>query len=142
MMPVVGKPVIQYVVEEAIKAGIKEIVLVTRSCKCVIEDHFDSHYELEHQLDLKNKTQILDSVSKITPCDVTTLSVRQPEVRGLDHAVHCAARIIINNEPFVVILPDVLVNNYQQDKIHLQQMVRAFDGHNAAPTQYIYLVGA
>ncbi|MBR9867899.1 MAG: UTP--glucose-1-phosphate uridylyltransferase GalU [Oceanospirillales bacterium] len=147
MMPVVDKPVIQHVVEEAIKAGIKEIILVTRSGKCAIEDHFDSHYELEHQLDLKNKTQILDSVSKIIPSDVTILSVRQPEARGLGHAVHCAARII-NNEPFVVILPDVLVNNYQQDRNDLQQMVRAFEEHNAAqimvesvPQDQIHLYG-
>ncbi len=131
MMPVVDKPVIQHVVEEAIKAGIKEIILVTRSGKSAIENHFDSHYELEHQLDLKNKIQILDSVSKIIPSDVTILSVRQPEARGLGHAVHCASKLV-NNEPFVVILPDVLVNNYQQSENDLQQMVRAFDEHQAA----------
>ncbi|MBN1007667.1 UTP--glucose-1-phosphate uridylyltransferase GalU [Amphritea pacifica] len=131
MMPVVDKPVIQHVVEEAVKAGIKEIILVTRSGKSAIEDHFDSHYELEHQLDMKNKTEILNSVSKIIPGDVTIISVRQPEAKGLGHAVYCAARAV-NNEPFVVILPDVLVNNYQQQENDLQKMVRAFDDNNAA----------
>lgn len=147
MMPVVDKPVIQHVVEEAIQAGIKEIILVTRSGKSAIEDHFDSHFELEHQLGLKNKTAILDSVCKIIPSDVTILSVRQPEARGLGHAVHCAASLV-NNEPFVVILPDVLVNNYQQDENDLQKMVRAFDKHNAAqimvesvPKEQVHLYG-
>ncbi|WP_417227620.1 UTP--glucose-1-phosphate uridylyltransferase GalU [Amphritea sp.] len=131
MLPVVDKPVIQHVVEEAVKAGIKEIILVTRSGKSAIEDHFDSHYELEHQLELKNKTAILDSVRNIIPKDVTIVSVRQPEAKGLGHAVHCAAEVV-NNEPFVVILPDVLVNNYQQNENDLQKMVRAFEQHNAA----------
>ncbi|WP_290703283.1 UTP--glucose-1-phosphate uridylyltransferase GalU [Amphritea sp.] len=147
MMPVVDKPVIQHVIEEAIQAGIKEIILVTRSGKSAIEDHFDSHFELEHQLDLKNKTTILDSVSNIIPSDVTILSVRQSEAKGLGHAVHCAARIV-NNEPFVVILPDVLVNNYQQAENDLQKMVQAFDEHNAAqimvesvPQDQVHLYG-
>lgn len=147
MMPVVDKPVIQHVIEEAIQAGIKEIILVTRSGKSAIEDHFDSHFELEHQLDLKDKTAILDSVNKIIPSDVTILSVRQSEAKGLGHAVHCAASIV-SNEPFVVILPDVLVNNYQQDENDLQKMVRAFDDHNAAqimvesvPQDQVHLYG-
>ncbi|MBU2965224.1 UTP--glucose-1-phosphate uridylyltransferase GalU [Amphritea sp. 2_MG-2023] len=131
MLPVVDKPVIQHVVEEAVKAGIKEIILVTRSGKSSIEDHFDSNYELEQQLELKNKTAILNSVRNIIPKDVTIVSVRQPEAKGLGHAVHCAAQIV-NNEPFVVILPDVLVNNYQQDENDLQKMVSAFEQHQAA----------
>ncbi len=131
MLPVVDKPVIQHVVEEAIQAGIKEIVLVTRSGKSAIEDHFDSHYELEHQLESKNKTAILKSVRNIVPSDVTIISVRQPEAKGLGHAVYCAAQAI-NNEPFVVILPDVLVNNFQQNENDLQKMVQAFEQHNNA----------
>ena len=131
MMPVVDKPVIQHVVEEAVKAGIKEIVLVTRNGKSAIEDHFDKHYELEQSLERKNKTAILDSIRNIVPKDVTILSVRQPDALGLGHAVHCAASAV-NNEPFAVILPDVLVNNHQQQENDLQKMVTAFDRHNAA----------
>ncbi|WP_428035820.1 UTP--glucose-1-phosphate uridylyltransferase GalU [Amphritea sp.] len=147
MLPVVDKPVIQHVVEEAIKAGIKEIVLVTRSGKSAIEDHFDSHYELEHQLESKNKTGILNSVRNIVPSDVTIISVRQPEAKGLGHAVYCAAQAV-NNEPFVVILPDVLVNNFQQHENDLQKMVKAFEQHNAAqimvesvPQNMVHLYG-
>ncbi|MBQ0756262.1 MAG: UTP--glucose-1-phosphate uridylyltransferase GalU [Amphritea sp.] len=147
MMPVVDKPVIQHVVEEAVRAGIKEIILVTRGGKSAIEDHFDSHYELEDQLEKKNKTDLLNAVRNIIPSDVTILSVRQSEAKGLGHAVHCAASIV-NNEPFVVILPDVLVNNYQQDENDLQKMVRAFDEHNAAqimvesvPQDQVHLYG-
>jgi UTP--glucose-1-phosphate uridylyltransferase len=147
MLPVVDKPVIQHVVEEAIKAGIKEIVLVTRSGKSAIEDHFDSHYELEHQLESKNKTDILNSVRNIVPNDVTIISVRQPEAKGLGHAVYCAAQVV-NNEPFVVILPDVLVNNYLQNENDLQKMINAFEQHSAAqimvesvPQSQVHLYG-
>ena len=131
MMPVVDKPVIQHVVEEAVQAGIKEIILVTRSGKSSIEDHFDSHYELEEQLERKNKTDLLNAVRDIIPNDVTILSVRQSEAKGLGHAVHCASHVV-KDEPFVVILPDVLVNNYQQNETDLQKMVAAFDQHSAA----------
>ncbi|GGK77174.1 UTP--glucose-1-phosphate uridylyltransferase GalU [Amphritea balenae] len=131
MMPVVDKPVIQHVVEEAVRAGIKEIVLVTRNGKSAIEDHFDKHFELEQSLERKNKTAILESIRNIVPKDVTILSVRQPDALGLGHAVFCAAQAV-NNEAFAVILPDVLVNNYQQSENDLQKMVKAFDQHNAA----------
>ena len=78
MMPVADKPVIQYVIEEAVAAGITEIVLVTRWGKEAIENHFDTNFELEHQLDRKGKTAILDSVRNIVPDSVTITSVRQP----------------------------------------------------------------
>ncbi|WP_432472298.1 UTP--glucose-1-phosphate uridylyltransferase GalU [Amphritea sp. HPY] len=131
MMPVVDKPVIQHVVEEAVKAGIKDIILVTRSGKSAIEDHFDKHYELEAELERKNKTAILESIRSIVPQDVTIASVRQPAALGLGHAVFCAASSV-NNEPFAVILPDVLVNNHGQTDNDLSKMVNAFSQHNAA----------
>lgn len=131
MMPVVDKPVIQLVVEEAVSAGIKEIILVTRSGKSSIEDHFDKHYELEAELARKNKMDLLRSIQNIVPPDVTIVSVRQPEALGLGHAVLCAANIV-NDEPFVVILPDVLVNNYQQETADLDRMIQAYEQHSAA----------
>ncbi len=147
MMPVVDKPVIQHVVEEAINAGIKEIILVTRSGKSAIEDHFDKHYELEAELARKNKTAILESISTIVPADVTISSVRQPEALGLGHAVHCAASQV-NGEPFAVILPDVLVNNHQQASNDLEQMIRAHQSKSAAqimveavPDEQVHLYG-
>jgi len=131
MMPVVDKPVIQHVVEEAVKSGIKEIILVTRGGKSAIEDHFDKHYELEAELSRKNKTEILESVQNIVPADVTISSVRQAEALGLGHAIHCAATLV-NDSPFVVILPDVLVNNHDNSVTDLSKMIRTFETTDAA----------
>lgn len=131
MMPVVDKPVIQYVVEEAVAAGIKEIVLVTRTGKSAIEDHFDAHYELEAELARKNKTALLAAIQHIVPPDVSIVSIRQPEAKGLGHAVHCALSLI-NNEPFVVILPDVLVNNGLDKSNDLARMIGEFEVNGAA----------
>ena len=131
MMPVVDKPVIQYVVEEAVAAGIKEIILVTRNGKSAIEDHFDSHYELEAELARKNKTALLAAIQNIIPSDVSIIAVRQDQAKGLGHAVHCAAPLI-NDEPFAVILPDVLVNNAADEKNDLARMVAEFEATSAA----------
>ena len=99
MLPIVDKPAIQLVIEEAIAAGIKEIILVTRSGKEAIENHFDKHYELESILDQKGKTAILESVRDILPPDVTVMAIRQPEAKGLGHAVLCA-QAAVGEEPF------------------------------------------
>jgi len=131
MMPVVDKPVIQHVVEEAVAAGIKEIILVTRSGKSSIEDHFDSHYELEAELARKNKTALLAAIQQIIPPDVSIIAIRQAQAKGLGHAVHCAASVI-NDEPFAVILPDVLVNNVSAEKNDLARMVAEFETSAAA----------
>ena len=131
MMPVVDKPVIQYVVEEAVAAGIKDIILVTRSGKSAIEDHFDSHYELEAELARKNKTALLAAIQQIIPNDVSIIAVRQDQAKGLGHAVHCAAPLI-NDEPFAVILPDVLVNNAADKTNDLARMVTEFEATSAA----------
>ncbi len=131
MLPVVDKPVIQHVIEEAVAAGIKDIILVTRAGKSAIEDHFDTHYELEAELSRKNKTALLEAITNIIPDDVTIQSVRQSRALGLGHAVQCAASIV-NNEPFAVILPDVLVNNHGQSENDLTCMIKAFETGNAA----------
>ncbi len=136
MMPVVDKPVIQLVVEEAVSAGIKEIILVTRSGKSAIEDHFDKHYELEAELARKNKNDLLASIQNIVPRDVSIVAVRQPDALGLGHAVLCASEVV-NDEPFVVILP-----------ADLNQMIHAFKPHSSAqimveevPLEQVHLYG-
>jgi UTP--glucose-1-phosphate uridylyltransferase len=108
LLPVYDRPIIEHVVKEAIAAGITEIILVTRSGKEAIENHFDAHYELEHRLEKKGKEIILGTVKNIIPSYVTLTSVRQSDALGLGHAVLCAKHLL-NNEPFAVLLPDVLV---------------------------------
>ncbi|WP_394427532.1 UTP--glucose-1-phosphate uridylyltransferase [Vreelandella stevensii] len=109
MVPVVDRPLIQHVVEEALAAGINEIILVTRAGKSAIEDHFDAHFELEHSLASKGKAALLETLSAISPKQLKVTSVRQPNAKGLGHAIYCAAHLLDKDEPFSVILPDVLV---------------------------------
>jgi UTP--glucose-1-phosphate uridylyltransferase len=108
MLTIVDKPLIQYAAEEAVNAGIKELIFVTSSSKRAIEDHFDKNYELESELERKGKTELLDIVRNVVPKDVTCVYVRQPEALGLGHAVLCAAPIV-GDEPFAVILADDLI---------------------------------
>lgn len=108
LLPIVDRPIIEHVVNEAVSAGIKEIILVTRSGKEAIENHFDVNYELEHRLEGKGDNTILGHVKNIIPKDVNITSVRQPNALGLGHAVLCAKHLI-NREPFAVLLPDVLL---------------------------------
>ncbi len=110
MLPVVDKPLIQYVIEEAAAAGIKEIVLVTHASKNAIENHFDTSFELEAQLESRLKRSLLAEVRSITPPGLTVISVRQAEAKGLGHAILCA-RSVVGDEPFAVLLPDVIVDN-------------------------------
>lgn len=127
MLPVVDKPLIQYVVQECIKAGIKDIVLVTHSSKNSIENHFDKSFELESMLEKRVKRQLLAEVQGICPKDVTIMHVRQGEAKGLGHAVLCA-RPLIGDVPFAVVLPDVLIDHYESDlkKDNLAQMCRLY----------------
>ncbi|MDP4536917.1 UTP--glucose-1-phosphate uridylyltransferase GalU [Alkalimonas collagenimarina] len=127
MLPVVDKPLIQYVVKECIAAGIKHIVLVTHSSKNSIENHFDKSFELESMLEKRVKRQLLDEVQGICPKDVTIMHVRQGEAKGLGHAVLCALPLI-GESPFAVVLPDVLVDGYDSDlrKDNLAKMVQLF----------------
>jgi UTP--glucose-1-phosphate uridylyltransferase len=109
LLPVYDRPIIQHVVEEAIAAGITEIILVTRSGKEAIENHFDAHYELEHRLEKKGKEVILKQIKHIIPPEVQVISVRQEDALGLGHAILCAKRLVSQDEPFAVLLPDVLL---------------------------------
>ena len=110
MLPIVDKPLIQYIVNECIEAGINEIVLVTHSSKNAIENHFDKSFELETTLEKRVKRQLLDEIQAICPKHVTIMHVRQGEAKGLGHAV-LKARSIVGNEPFAVILPDVILDD-------------------------------
>ena len=108
MLPVVDKPLIQYAVEEAAAAGITDMIFVTGRGKRSIEDHFDKAYELESELALKGKTDLLEQVWSTTPKDIHCVYVRQPAPLGLGHAVRCA-RELIGDEPFAVLLADDLM---------------------------------
>ncbi|MBY9066989.1 UTP--glucose-1-phosphate uridylyltransferase GalU [Hyphomonas sp. WL0036] len=123
LLPVVDRPVIQYVVDEAIEAGIEHIVFVTGRSKGAIEDYFDHAYELESQLAAKKKTEILKQVEASRLPAGSSSFVRQQQPLGLGHAVWCA-RDVIGNEPFAVLLPDVIVKGQPSA---LKQMVDAYD---------------
>lgn len=124
MLTVVDKPLIQYIVHEAAEAGITDIILVTHSSKGAIENHFDKHYELETELELRGKQERLEPLQEITPEGVRLVSVRQPEALGLGHAILCAEPVIAEDEPFAVLLPDVLM--YHPKKGCLAQMVDTY----------------
>lgn len=109
MLPIVDKPLIQYAVEEAISAGITELIFVTGRNKRAIEDHFDNVPELEADLETKQKYELLDIVRNILPANVNCIYTRQSAPLGLGHAVLCAAPIV-GNEPFVVLLADDLID--------------------------------
>jgi UTP--glucose-1-phosphate uridylyltransferase len=108
MLPVVDKPLIQYAVEEAYAAGIREMIFVTGRSKRPIEDHFDMSYELEKELEAAHKNALLDLVHQVKPEDMECVYVRQPKMMGLGHAVLCAERLV-RNEPFAVLLADDLM---------------------------------
>ncbi len=128
MLPLVDKPLIQYVVNEAVAAGIKEIVLVTHASKNSIENHFDTSFELEATLEARVKRSLLEEVRSIVPTDVTVISVRQSAPLGLGHAV-LAARPIVGNNPFAIMLPDVIIDKYKSNSKtdNLSQMIDRFD---------------
>lgn len=109
MLPIVDKPTIQYIVEEAVESGIEDIIIVTGKGKRAIEDHFDNHFELEHNLLEKQKLQLLEEVQRASNL-VDIHYIRQKEPRGLGHAVWCA-RKFIGDEPFAVLLGDDIVKS-------------------------------
>lgn len=128
MLPIVDKPMIQYIVDECAAAGITEIVLVTHSSKNAIENHFDTSYELESMLEKRVKRQQLAEVQSITPKGVTIMHVRQGNAKGLGHAILCAYPVV-GDEPFAVVLPDVLVDNtmYNPKTENLAYMIERYD---------------
>jgi UTP--glucose-1-phosphate uridylyltransferase len=109
MLPIVDKPLIQYAVEEAVEAGIKQMIFITGRNKRAIEDHFDKAYELETELAARGKEELLEQARDIVPKDATCIFVRQVEALGLGHAV-LTARHVVGNEPFVVVLADDLID--------------------------------
>lgn len=131
MLTVVDKPIIQHVIEEAISAGFKEIILVTRSGKSSIEDHFDKHYELEAELTRKGKEALLQSVRDILPNDVSICTVRQNQPLGLGHAVLCAAQVV-GNDDFAVLLPDMLIHGTHAEQCDLTDMMTNYHSSSAA----------
>ena len=123
MLPIVDKPLIQYAAEEAIAAGISELIFITGRTKRSITDHFDKAYELETELEKKRKTDKLQVVRQIIPSGVTCIYIRQSEPLGLGHAVLCA-KPVVGDSPFAVILPDDLIDDNQRGV--LKQMVEKY----------------
>src|ERR1700722_5927484 len=128
MLPVVDKPLIQYAVEEAMAAGITEMIFVTGRSKRAIEDHFDKSYEIEAELEARGKQKLLDLVRSIKPSHVDCFYVRQAEALGLGHAVLCAEKLVGEN-PFAVILADDLL--YGTPPV-MTQMIEVFDHYHSS----------
>ena len=128
MLPVVDKPLIQYAVEEAYAAGIRQMIFVNGRHKRAIEDHFDSAFELENELETQNKRELLALVHSIKPDDMECIYIRQPKALGLGHAVLCGQCVVVN-EPFAVLLADDLMVG--QPPV-LKQMVDQFDEWQAS----------
>ncbi|WP_251360133.1 UTP--glucose-1-phosphate uridylyltransferase [Kangiella sp. TOML190] len=128
MITLLDRPLIQYVIEEAYLAGIKEVILVTHTTKSAIENHFDTNFELEWQLEQKNKCDILASVRSVCPPDLTISSVRQSKGLGLGHAILCAKEAA-STDNIAVLLPDVLINNVLSNHStdNLATMINRFD---------------
>ena len=127
MLPIVDKPTLQYIIEEAIESGIEEILIVTGRSKKSIEDHFDRSVELELELEQKGKTEMLEMVQDISNM-VNIHYIRQKEPKGLGHAVHCA-KSFIGNEPFAVLLGDDIVD---AETPCLKQMINAYDEYKTS----------
>ena len=128
MLPVVDKPLIQYAVEEAAAAGITDMIFITGRNKRAIEDHFDKAYELETELALRNKTDLLQQVQGATPPGINCIFIRQSEALGLGHAVLCAAPVV-GDEPFAVLLADDLID---AQKPVMQQMTELAQRENCS----------
>ena len=129
MLPVLNKPIIQYIVEEAIYAGFKEIVLVTHSSKYSIENHFDKSFELEAALEKRVKRGALREIKALSKLNVSIQSIRQGEAKGLGHAILCAKKIV-GKEPFAVMLPDMLISKENGNNgDSLKEMKLNFEKH-------------
>jgi UTP--glucose-1-phosphate uridylyltransferase len=128
MMPIVDKPLIQYAVEEAVAAGITDMVFITGRNKRAIEDHFDKAYEMETELEAKGKLALLKLVQETVPSHINCIYIRQTEPLGLGHAVLCAAPVV-GDAPFAVLLADDLID---ADPPVLRQMVETFERHESS----------
>lgn len=130
MVTVVDRPAIEYVVREAVEAGIEQIILVTHSSKASIENYFDRNFELETILEQKKKFDLLAEITQIVPPHVSVVSVRQPQPLGLGHAVLCA-KSIVGGDDFAVLLPDVLVKD-NSGRNDLTRMIARYNASQAA----------
>ncbi len=130
MLPIVDKPLIQYAVEEAVSAGVTDLIFITGRTKRSIEDHFDKAYELETELAARGKTEMLEVVRNTVPSHVNCIYIRQAEALGLGHAVLCAAPVI-GDEPFAVMLADDLLDNPDGAPV-LKQMVDVYNYHRCS----------
>ena len=128
MMPIVDKPLIQYAVEEAVSAGITDMIFVTGRSKRSIEDHFDKAYELESELERRGKTEMLEFVHNLLPKNINCIYIRQPEALGLGHAVLCAYPAV-GDEPFAVLLADDLLDGTPSV---MKQMVDVYDYYRSS----------
>lgn len=128
MLPIVDKPLIQYAVEEAIAAGITEMIFVTGRSKRAIEDHFDKAYEMEAELEARGKHKMLQKLRSILPSNISCVYIRQAEALGLGHAVLCAMPVV-GDDPFAVILADDLIDG---NPPALKQMVDLYDQHQCS----------
>jgi UTP--glucose-1-phosphate uridylyltransferase len=128
MMPIVDKPLIQYAVEEAVAAGMTDMIFITGRHKRAIEDHFDKAYEVESELAARGKKELLELVQGIIPKHINCIYIRQPEPLGLGHAVLCAEPVV-NDEPFAVILADDLIDG---EPVALKQMAEVYERHQCS----------
>lgn len=128
MLPIVDKPLIQYAVEEAVKAGITDLIFITGRHKRAIEDHFDSMPELESELEEKGKQEMLEQVRQVIPSNVNCIYIRQSAPLGLGHAVLCAEPVV-GNEPFAVLLADDLIDS---NVPVTQQLIQAAHANNGS----------
>ncbi len=128
MMPIVDKPLIQYAVEEAVAAGITDMIFITGRNKRSIEDHFDKAYEVEAELAARGKLDLLELVQGIIPKNINCIYIRQPEALGLGHAVLCAGPVV-DDEPFAVILADDLIDAAPPV---LKQMTQVYEEHQCS----------
>ena len=130
MVTVVDRPAIEYVIKEAVAAGIEQIILVTHSSKASIENYFDRNFELETVLEQKNKFDLLKEITEILPENISVVSVRQPQPLGLGHAVLCA-KSIVGDDDFAVLLPDGLVKE-TDERNDLNIMIERYNVSKAA----------
>lgn len=130
MLPIVDKPLIQYAVEEALSAGINELIFITGRNKRAIEDHFDKAYELETELEASGKQELLEHIQDILPKDVSCIYIRQSQPLGLGHAILCA-KPVINNEPFAVLLADDFMDVPPGQPTVMQQMIEVYEKEKA-----------
>ena len=128
MVTVVDRPAIEYVVKEAVAAGIEQIILVTHSSKASIENYFDRNFELETTLEHKKKFDLLKEITEILPPHVSVISVRQPQPLGLGHAVLCA-KAVVGDDDFAVLLPDVLVKDSSETNNFISMIHRLVASH-------------